>query len=104
MFEAKQLTGWEFSPTNQKTEKGTDQWAARQSSGNHCHQREKKEKNIGQFKKNWDNIKHIDIHIIGFPEEETEWGIKYIWRYKAETFYNLGKKIIKSREVIESPI
>ena len=52
----------------------------------------------------WDNIKHINIRIIGVPEEEekkkeTE---KIFEEIIVENFPNMGKEIIKSRKCRES--
>ena len=53
----------------------------------------------------WDNIKHINIHIIGVPEgEERENGPKKIFEeIIVENFPNMGKEIAtKSRKCRES--
>ena len=52
----------------------------------------------------WDNIKHINIRIIGIPEEEenkkgTE---KILEEIKVENFPDMGKEIMKSSKCRES--
>ena len=54
-----------------------DKWPGRKNGGNHCHRTEYRKKNenkklIKPKRDLQDNIKHINIHIIGVPEEEIE--------------------------------
>lgn len=58
----------------------------------------RKKKNIidkkGQSKEAWDKIKHINIHIIGIPEEERKKGTEKIFeQIMAKNFPNLVKEI-----------
>jgi len=51
----------------------------------------------------WDNIKHTNIWIIGFPEEEREKGPEKIFEeIIAENFPNVGKEIINQVQEAES--
>ena len=52
-----------------------DQWTGRQSSGSHPSWIEKRKnnfKNKDSLRNLWDNIKHINIHIIGFQKVKKE--------------------------------
>ena len=52
----------------------------------------------------WDNIKHTNIWIIGFPEEEREKGPEKIFEeIIAENFPNVGKEIINQVQEAHSP-
>jgi len=54
------------------------------------------ESNEDSLRDLWDNIKHIDIHIIGVPErEERKKGPEQIYEEKTpENFPNMGKEIV----------
>ena len=54
------------------------------------------ERNEDRLRDLWDNIKHIDIHIIGVPErEERKKGPEQIYEEKTpENFPNMGKEIV----------
>ena len=54
----------------------------------------------------WENIKHNNIHIIGFPEgEETEKGPEKIFEeIIVENFPNMGKEIATQVQEVQSPI
>ena len=57
---------------------------------------QKKKKNFkkwGLFIDLWDNIKHMNICIIGVPEEEGEKGAENVFEYMAaKNFPNMGKE------------
>ena len=65
-----------------------DKWPRGQNVGNYCHTIEYRKKNEQQQQKNedslrdlWDNIKHINIHIIRISQvEERARTQEHIWR------------------------
>ena len=52
----------------------------------------------------WDSIKHINIRILGYPEEEgkKKGSEKIFDEIIAENFPNMGKEIVNSRKHRES--
>ena len=85
-------------------------WPGNQNAGNHfCRSECRKENNKQQTKKNedslrtlWDNIKYINICIIGVPEEEREKGFEKIFEeIKAENFPNMGKETVNPVQEVQ---
>ena len=55
-----------------------------EDSGNHWNWTEKRMKRNDSLRDLWDNIKHINICIIGIPEgEERTRGKEHIWRHNS---------------------
>ena len=74
-----------------------DQWAGRQSSGNHWSLREKRiKRNRDSLRDLWFKIKHTNIRIIWVPEEEEKKKVseKVFEEIIVENFPNMGKEIV----------
>ena len=70
-----------------------DHWAGRQSSENHWSWKERKKRNEDSLRDLWDNIKYINIHIIGVQKEERKKVADNILEYIiAENSPNMGKE------------
>ena len=61
--------------------------------------RKKNEENEGSLRYLWNNIKHLNIHIVLVSGEEREKGPeKMIEEIVAENFPNMGEEITRSRK------
>ena len=68
-------------------------------------QTNKQKKNEDSLRDLWNNIKHTNIHIIGFPEEDRLKGPEKIFEeIIAESSSNVGKEIINQVQEAESPM